>query len=166
MHCVIGSGPAGVACAQALLARGAKVTMVDAGIGLEPARAQEVARMSQASPQAWRQEQLALLKEGMSAGKKGIPLKRVYGSDFPYRECELHLPASYEGVGLRPSLAAGGLSNVWGAAMMPYADRDLQGWPFRVSLLAQHYRAVLGLTGLSARRDFLEPLFPLYSEST
>ncbi len=42
MHCVIGSGPAGVACAKALLARGATVLMLDAGIGLEPGRAQIV----------------------------------------------------------------------------------------------------------------------------
>jgi flavin-dependent dehydrogenase len=32
MHCVIGSGPAGVACARALLARGANVLMLDAGL--------------------------------------------------------------------------------------------------------------------------------------
>ena len=37
MHCVIGSGPAGVACAKALLARGAGVLILDAG--LEPDRA-------------------------------------------------------------------------------------------------------------------------------
>jgi len=36
MHCVIGSGPVGAACAQALLARGANVLMLDAGLELEP----------------------------------------------------------------------------------------------------------------------------------
>ena len=39
MHCVIGFGPAGVACARALLARGANVLMLDAGLELEPERA-------------------------------------------------------------------------------------------------------------------------------
>ena len=39
MHCVIGSGPAGVACAKALLARGASVLMLDAGLDLEPGHA-------------------------------------------------------------------------------------------------------------------------------
>lgn len=37
MHGVIGSGPAGVACAKALLARGANMLMLDAGLELEPA---------------------------------------------------------------------------------------------------------------------------------
>ena len=36
MHYVIGSGPAGVACSAALLARGDEVTMLDAGLTLEP----------------------------------------------------------------------------------------------------------------------------------
>jgi NAD(P)-dependent dehydrogenase (short-subunit alcohol dehydrogenase family) len=40
MPCVIGSGPVGVACARALLARGANVLMLDAGLDLEPERAQ------------------------------------------------------------------------------------------------------------------------------
>jgi glycine/D-amino acid oxidase-like deaminating enzyme len=31
MYCVVGSGPAGIACAQALLKAGAKVTLLNAG---------------------------------------------------------------------------------------------------------------------------------------
>ncbi|MGH8024848.1 MAG: NAD(P)-binding protein, partial [Limisphaerales bacterium] len=42
MHCVIGSGPAGVACATALCARGANVLMLDAGIELEAGRVKTV----------------------------------------------------------------------------------------------------------------------------
>ena len=50
MHCVIGSGPAGVACAKALLARGASVLMLDAGIELESDRARIVRELSEKSP--------------------------------------------------------------------------------------------------------------------
>jgi choline dehydrogenase-like flavoprotein len=138
--------------------------MLDAGIGLEPARAEFVAQMRRAAPADWEPQQLARLKEGTSADTKGIPLKLIYGSDFPYRESEQHLPADYDGVGLRPSLAQGGLSNVWGAAMLPHHERDLAGWPIQVPALAQHYAAVLKLTGLSARHDDLERSFPLYLE--
>src|SRR5947209_5499622 len=166
MDCVVGSGPAGVACARALLDRGGAVRMLDAGLCLEPERAELVAQMGRTEPAGWEPEQLARLKEGTSATTKGIPLKLVYGSDFPYRECAEHLPADYDGAGLRPSLAQGGLSNVWGAAMLPYLEGDLAGWPIHVSALAQHYPAVLKLTGLSARHDDLERFFPLYSNQT
>src|SRR5581483_1292244 len=122
MNLVIGSGPAGVACAKALLDRGRKVRLLDAGVSLEPARAAWIAGMSATAPAAWTPEQIGRLKEGTDASAKGIPLKLIYGSDFPYRECDEHLPADYENVALRPSLAKGGLSNVWGAAMLPYTE--------------------------------------------
>ena len=53
MHCVIGSGPAGVACARALLARGATVRMLDAGLELEPDRARLVHELASVKPPAW-----------------------------------------------------------------------------------------------------------------
>src|SRR5437763_477745 len=102
-YCVIGSGPAGVACARASLERGKRVRMRDAGICLVPARAELVDQLRQSSPAGWEPAQLDRLKEGTTASTKGIPLKLVYGSDFPYREGQEHLPAEYSGVGLRPS---------------------------------------------------------------
>jgi len=136
--------------------------MLDAGLCLEPERAAMIAEMSRTQPAGWAAAQLKKVKEGTSANTKGIPLKLVYGSDFPYREADRHIPAEYEGVGLRPSLAQGGFSNVWGAAMMPYAQRDIGGWPIQISDLAGHYAAALKLTGLSAKHDGLEQTFPLY----
>ena len=79
-HCVIGSGPAGVACAKALLARGADVHMLDA------------------QPAAWDPVQAAGLKSGLDADTTGIPLKLVFGSDFPYRETEEKIPWRGNGV--------------------------------------------------------------------
>ena len=55
------------------------------------------------------------------------------------------------GVGARPSYAVGGLSNVWGAGILPYADRDLSGWPITASDLTDGYRAVLELRALRGR---------------
>lgn len=97
MRCVIGSGPAGVACARALLARGANVLMLDAGLELEPERAQVVRELASARPSEWRPGQVAKLKEGMAAGAKGIPLKLSFGSDYPYRETEQHIPWQGQG---------------------------------------------------------------------
>ena len=164
MHCVIGSGPAGVACAKALLARGATVLMLDAGIELEPDRAQVVRQCAAVKPDAWSVEQVAVMKGGMAADAKGVPLKLVFGSDFPYRETAEKIPWRNHGTGLKPSLALGGLSNVWGAAMLPYRDTDIAGWPVSNAELAQHYRAVTAFTGLAAQRDDLEEVFPLHCE--
>jgi len=164
VHCVVGSGPAGVACAHALLQRGAKVLMLDAGIVLEPDRRELVTRMGLQKPADWSAAQLKNFKAGMTAGAKGIPLKLAYGSDYPYRETDAHLPADYDGVALRPSLAQGGFSTVWGAAMMPYSEKDMAGWPVGPRDLAEHYSAVARLTGFSGVHDDLENIFPLHTE--
>ena len=163
MYCVVGSGPSGVACAQALLQQGVAVRMLDAGLELEPARARVVSQLAASAPGGWDPRLLAVVKEGMASNAKGVPLKLVYGSDFPYRGADLHLPGSAGGVGLKPSLAKGGLSNVWGGAMMPYIDRDLAAWPIDAARLAPHYAAVLDFTGLSAREDDLAAFFPLHT---
>jgi ferredoxin len=164
MHCVIGSGPAGVACAKALLARGATVLLLDAGLELEPDRARIVRQCAEVKPAAWNPQQVATLKGGLAADARGVPLKLVFGSDFPYRETEGKIPWRNHGSGLKPSLALGGLSNVWGAAMLPYREADIAGWPVSTAALAPHYRAVTGFTGLAAQRDDLEELFPLHCE--
>jgi choline dehydrogenase-like flavoprotein len=138
--------------------------MLDSGIKLEPDRAQLVARMAASPLGSWDPESVALLKENRFSNTPGLPDKLVFGSDFPYRRSEEDLDCSLEGVGLKPSLAQGGHSNVWGAAMLPYIDGDLVGWPFGVSRLARHYAAVLETTGISARKDGLESVFPLYTD--
>ena len=164
MHCVIGSGPAGVACARALLARGATVLMLDAGLELEPDRAQIVRQCAAVKPDAWSAAQRAALSAGMTADAKGVPLKLVFGSDFPYRETAEKIPWRNHGTGLKPSLALGGLSNVWGAAMLPYREMDISAWPIKNAELAQHYRAVTDFTGLAAQHDDLEEIFPLHCD--
>jgi choline dehydrogenase-like flavoprotein len=164
MHCVIGSGPAGVACAKALIARGANVLMLDAGLELEPDRARIVSQCAGTQPAAWDSGQIAALKGGMAADATGVPLKLVFGSDFPYRETAEKIPWRNHGTGLKPSLALGGLSNVWGAAMLPYRDTDIAGWPVTNAALERHYRAVTAFTGLAAHRDDLEEIFPFHCD--
>src|SRR5262249_42725391 len=137
-HCVVGSGPSGVACARALLDQGLAVRMLDAGITLEPERSETVSQLARSTPAGWSAQLIAALKSGMASGTKGIPLQLISGSVFPYRGVEPHVPATYDGVGLRPSLARGGFSNVWGSAVMPYIDADLADWPFGAAELADH----------------------------
>jgi choline dehydrogenase-like flavoprotein len=161
---VVGSGPAGVSCASALLRKGMDVTLLDAGLELEPERSGQVARLQNLDPESWRSSDLAFLKEGTSADIQGIPLKYAYGSDFPYRDPGVDWRLATDGVETRPSYARGGLSTVWGAAIMPYRADDIHDWPVTEHELARHYQAVLDFMPLAGCRDSLEQFFPLHSQ--
>jgi choline dehydrogenase-like flavoprotein len=161
-HCVIGSGPAGVACASALLARGANVLMLDAGMELEPDRAAIVRELARRNVSDWPPNQAALIRGKKGAQLKELPHKNVFGSDFPYRDTREKIPWRGDGA-LLPSLALGGLSNVWGAAILPFRDSDIPDWPIQRSDLDEHYRAATQIMDISARSDDLGELFKVYS---
>lgn len=162
---VVGSGPAGVSAAKALIRGGHRVTMLDAGLELEPERQAVVHQLANQEPGDWAPASIAKLKENYQASAAGIPLKYSYGSDFPYRETDRYLPNEAANVGLAPSLAKGGFSNVWGAAVLPYLASEFGEWPIRYEDLAPHYRSVLSFTGLAATPDDLKSLFPLHSDT-
>lgn len=161
---VVGSGPAGVSCAMALLQKGQQVTLVDPGLDLEPTLVDRLANLRRLGPEKWQAKDLAFSKEATSAGTNGIPLKHAYGSDFPYRDPGVGWRLEVEGVEARPSFAKGGLSTVWGAAVLPYRAHDIRDWPVSERELTRHYRAVLEFMPLSGCHDLLEPLFPLHTE--
>src|ERR1041385_4371405 len=93
---VVGSGPAGVACARALLDRGKKVHMLDSGLSLESERLALVQQLKNSRPEAWNVADVAAFKAGIEAGMSGLPQKLVYGSDFAYRGAEEHFGISYQ----------------------------------------------------------------------
>lgn len=163
MNLVVGSGPSGVACAAALLAQGREVCLVDAGLRLESDHAAKLRELAARPPDAWTAEDRAWVKQGVQATAAGIPDKLLFGSNFAYRDATGLLGLDYGDTALRASLAAGGLSNVWGAAMLPYAEHDLTGWPITNTELAPHYAAALGLTGLAGTHDGLAEKFPLHT---
>jgi choline dehydrogenase-like flavoprotein len=162
MHYVIGSGPAGVSCAMALVARGEEVTMLDAGFALEPDAEAVVGRMSKQTPEQWSGDALSSVKSLATVG--GAPRKLVYGSEYPYRQPEGYQPLTGTGVDFSPSFAVGGLSNVWGAAMLPYLQSDIDDWPIRLADLTRYYPRVLEFVPLAGRIDRLAGLLPLYTD--
>ena len=162
-HCVIGSGPAGVAAASALVARGLNVLMLDAGIELEPDRAEIVRDLSRRKPAEWPPAEAGRVHGESQSDLKGLPHKKLFGSDFLYRESEEKIPWRGNDGALRPSLALGGLSNVWGATMLPLREDDISDWPIKRADLDEHYRAVAQITGLAAQRDGLEEFFPIHA---
>ena len=141
---VIGSGPAGLAVTLARLALGREVIVVDGGktiaeatIGDVPARAEWMAPQFAARPGQVRR----------------------YGSDFAMEPPE----ATFGGgdtIGLRASHAVGGLSNLWGAAMLPWRQADLAGWPVTAADLAPSWRALGEHVPIAGTHDALADLFP------
>ena len=163
MFVVVGSGPAGVACAHALLQGGATVTMLDAGIELDPDRRNRVMHLRAKSASQWKPDELAFLRKGVEVSGAGIPLKLAYGSSFPYGDPGWP-PIAQDGVDGKPSFARGGLSNVWGASVLPFRAEEMEGWPIGREDLAPHYRAVLGFMPFAARSDGLAGSFPLFHD--
>lgn len=156
---IIGSGPSGVAAAAALIARGRDVLMLDAGLEMDAGAQDLRARMSSCEPGGWSDADREAIGSVRRSEKSDSI--RPFGSDFLFRPPPgMEALADTNGVhGLRPSFAKGGLSNGWGASVLPYHARDFDGWPVGLADLAPHYRAVAPMLGLAARRDGLADLF-------
>ncbi len=161
---VVGSGPSGVACAHALLKQGLEVTMLDSGLELESQQKTLLEKLSNTLPDNWNQNDINTIKGNTKVNPSGSFVKGVYGSDFPTRETERFFPNEIKNVQLRMSLAKGGLSNIWGAALLPYIDEDIKDWPIGVKELSPHYESALSLIDLAATNDDLSLKFPLYTK--
>jgi ferredoxin len=161
---IIGSGPSGISAAKALLDRGMKVVMLDVGMTLEADISSKVMAMRNTSRDCWDPETLVQIKQSFLEKQDTLSAKRIFGSDYPYRTPKGCFELSSTSVGLKPSFARGGFSNVWGASILPYADFDLEGWPIGESDLAPYYRRVLDWIGFAGQKDALSDLYPLYAE--
>jgi len=137
---IVGSGPAGVASAYALVKKGVEVTMLDAGIELEPELSKIIKQLQKS--EKWDPALIRKIKGNVDASVKGVKRKYSYSSNYPYGGVDEHIPISYKDVGCRPSFAKGGLSSVWGAAIMPYYSEDIKDWTVSMNELGKHYKAV------------------------
>ena len=155
---VIGSGPSGVAVATALLSRGRKVLMIDGGKELEAEAAEARTRIAGMDPRKWTDGD----REAWQTGQFETPEGQVrrFGSDFAMETAEATLNHS-EGFALRASRAVGGLSNLWGAAVLPNRAEDIADWPISWNDLEPHYRAVSEFMPIAGGADGLEALFPV-----
>ncbi len=161
---VIGSGPAGIACARALAERGHEVTIVDVRRGPDEAVRRRYEPLARRSTVARDPELVESLRAEFQVSRDELPLKPVLGSLHPYAGDDPSAPRADSEVGLVPSLGRGGLSAVWGGAMLPYRDADLAGWPLDAGSLAPFYRSVLGFVPLAGSEDDLASEFSLYAD--
>lgn len=159
---IIGSGPAGIAAATALVAQGRRVLMLDVGEEMEAENEALKSRLASSEPASWNKADIEALRGPRHAGQTDI--MRPYGSDFLFRDSVDFYgqqdPPSW--LGLKPSFATGGLSNGWGASVLPYRIEDLAAWPIGEDALAPHYNAVANFMPIAAKPDALAAFFPMH----
>lgn len=161
---VVGSGLSALAAARALIRRGLKPIVIDAGEQVGVRVQSAVCRMAAQKPGDWSREDLALISRNPTLAEGGIPRKLVFGSDYIYSRD--HPEAGVSGSGLLASttLAKGGFANAWGGALLGATDVDLgDAWPVRLGELDRHFRSVMSWMPLSAGHgDSLGRAFPTY----
>jgi choline dehydrogenase-like flavoprotein len=157
---VIGSGPAGVSVATALIEKGYEVTMIDPGYNLDQKRKKIIQRLKSSKKSAWKKADLAQLKSNMNPGLGGLALKSIYGSDYPYQGMDKIQPIKQINTKMIRTLARGGLSSVWGASILPFRQEDIEDWPITISELTPHYQKVLSFMAHARADHGLPDLLP------
>jgi len=149
-HIVVGSGPAGVAAAKALLANNKKVLMIDVGRDL-PGKKKKIAESLKRLPvREWK----------YACTNKSVLRKLKFDSNYSYETPGFPMRSTYAKV--NASFAKGGFSTVWGAAVLPYEQQEMRDWP--KIRLEPYYKKVFEFMPLSGTHDDLAKRFPLYAE--
>ncbi len=164
---VVGSGPSGISCAYALVNKGIEVIMLDVGIELEPDKQRIVNELSNTTKDNWDNSLSSFIKDSRNDDLNNVDAvkKLIFGSDFPYKGVESFIKTDFYNTEVLSSFAKGGFSNVWGKSILPYHQNDLKDWPITIKDLEPYYKKVLSFMGLSAVKDSLEDIFPLYCDS-
>ena len=84
---ILGSGPAAAGAALALSRRkDLKITIIDIDLRLEQERQQIVDLLASSDPCRWDASLVESVSEQLVDSKaRGVPEKRLYGSDYPFR---------------------------------------------------------------------------------
>lgn len=162
-HCVVGSGPAGVAAARRL--EGTGLCIVDAGD--EPRRSFPFSTLSESLASADADSLLGSHWEmcaNLVHPKKVHPKLRADAVGYvaagePFRVCDAAGEVILRGAG---SYATGGMSNAWGAQLFRYTDADLaevRDWPLEASELTPYYEDLERHIGIAGTKDDMNGYF-------
>ena len=165
---IVGSGPAAAGAALALSSHSdIQITVLDLGVRLEPERQHILDRLAILQPQDWSDGDVrTVVGQPVESSVRGLPEKRSYGSDFPFRDVG-QLAGLTGSRDVNPSVisgAYGGFSNVWGAQLMPFAASVFDSWGISAHELEGHYRSILEHLPFAAEHDDLANLFPLLGQ--
>jgi ferredoxin len=164
---ILGSGPSAASVAICLAGKADwKITVLDIGLDLEPDHRDARERLSKLPSERWaRRDVLDISARPVATSLNGLPEKRAYGSDYPFRDAGQLSPIAVER-GVNSALisgAYGGFSSVWGAQLLPFPDEAFESWPLSAAELAPHYRAVLTSIPYAAADDDLATVLPLHA---
>jgi len=160
MNLVIGSGPAGVSVAMALIARGQSVTLLDGGKTLSESLQQRQSTLASKPAADWTDEEEAAWQSPQLDNSGDLAMR--FGSTHAQNP-PTDLFSAETQFAARSSHAVGGLSNVWGAAVLPYREEDIHAWPIHASDLSPHYQAVSQFMPISgAPSGDLQSVFPAF----
>ena len=167
---IIGSGPSAAGTAMALSQRpDLEIVVIDLGLQLESDRRDIVDELASQSTEDWDSSKVAHVSaRPVDSQVKGVPEKRAYGSDFPFRDVG-QLRDIIAGVQVHDavvSAAYGGFSTVWGSQVMPFTNATLGKWPISGGEMEPHYRAILNEITFAGEEDDLAELFPLITAPT
>jgi ferredoxin len=166
---VIGSGPAAAGAVLALARDPAqRITVIDIGQRLEPANRDTVVRLAAGGPSTWRESDVnRISRQPVEGTRYGLPQKRSYGSDFPFRNVGQldRVNADGEANAAVISGAYGGLSNVWGSQVMVFTPATFADWPIGWDEMEPHYKAVLEEIPYAGEEDALARRFPLVGKA-
>lgn len=158
---IIGSGPAGVAAARALIEARVPIRMIDAGDAPPTRPAAErpsLATLRAGAPGAVQYllgDDLGGLRDMHDYSPKlrsAIDGALIAG----YAEANRIAPENFNLVGM---LSRGGLSNIWGAVVSVFDEYDLKEFPITIADLLPHYREIaeaIGISGVAIGDDMAE----------
>lgn len=91
--------------------------------------------------------------------------KLIKGSDFPYRHFAFGPEFKTNGMAIPYSFSFGGLSTVWGAAMLPYSSEDTVNWPNYMQDLAKEYNFISSRVPIARLRSEKSKYYEDYSNT-
>ena len=167
---VIGSGPAAIAAAVALVRAGRQITILDFGSELEPARKEALAELASQEKIEWSTAALQSISppEDAQRGRKDLGnAKLTYGSSYSFAGDSSPVGLIWKKGNLfNHSLAKGGLSNVWGSSMLPMRAADMPGWPIPLTDLEPHYKAVAEFVPTTRSGADIDSILPAYTAAS
>jgi len=147
---VIGTGAAGLGVLVALLAKRSDAEVVVYDVGKRVAEAPSPDNPSEEWVDSFYDK---IYKE----------IRSLYPFKFPPPKTHLAKQISKQPVGERleifKSESFGGLTNYWGATMLPFTAREMTKWPISKEELEPYYQRIAEIVGLAARPDALNEYF-------
>ncbi len=162
---VLGTGPAFLAAAYAFRRHRMPFEVLDVAYDLEPEREEMVQILASTDHPSWPPKQVdSLFPPPVTSAREGVEKRLCFGSAFPYQSTNC---VSYNTTDCKVDVshALGGFGNVWGAAILPFSDHDMRGWPISSADLAESYKNLAKFVPVSGEVDALGHTFPLHVDN-